>query len=326
MAEQESVKLFGRQYNLQINTANKIIDLSNLHAVFNTTAWVSGTPKTLRIRVFNFSPQTILPVQNEGGQIILSAGYDGQFGIIFSGQIIQVWTGRENATDTFCDIIATDGDKFYTQGFISSTLDSSQTSLSNRMFHIVSNTQIEEQMFLDKDNIIIDTSTSTNNTLPRGRVYFGMSKDHLRQVTKSVGALYQIENNNEVHILGIDRTKQKAAYQINYKTGLIGVPTQTTEGISFKMLLNPYIVQGQMIQLNSDAIQMKEVQVNKGGAVPDVDQTRIQQKSTDGFYKVLYCNHSGDTRGTNWYTDIVCYTKIIKPEQAQYGDYRVEQV
>ena len=322
----ESTALFGRKYDLQIVTSSQNINLSQLHAIFNTTAWVNGTPKVLRVRIFNLNPQTILPIQNEGGQIYLSAGYEGQYGLIFSGQIIQIRSGRENGVDTYWDLTATDGDTFFTQGFISRTVNPSQTSLSNRMFQIVQNTQTPEPMNLNADDIIIDTSTSTNNTLPRGRVYFGMAKDHLRQAVKNVGAYYTIENNTQVKVLGIDRTKQLLAPQINYKTGLIGTPSQTVEGIQFRMLMNPYIVQGMKIQLNSDAIAMKEVAIQPVGGNAGIEQTTIQQKSTDGFYKVLYCNHSGDTRGNNWFTDVVCYTKIVNASQAQYGlDLQVEQ-
>ena len=321
-----SVSLFGRQYNLQINTGSKVIDLSDLHAVFNTTAWVNGTPKILRIRIYNLNPQTILPVQNEGGQIYLSAGYKDQYGMIFSGQIVQIRSGREKGVDTFWDLTASDGDMFYTQGFISTSIDSSQTSLPNRMFQIVKNTQTPTNMTLEENDIIIDTSTSTNNTLPRGRVYFGMSKDHLRNVAHSVGALYEIENETQVKILGVDRTKQIAVPDINYKTGLIGVPTQTVEGIQFRMLLNPFIVQGMRIHLNSHAIAYKEAQVLPGGGVNPAEANVYNQTSTDGYYKVLYCTHTGDTRGTPWYTDVTCYTRIVNANQAQYGiDLRVEQ-
>ena len=151
-----STQLFNRKYDLQISTTSSNINLSQLHAVFNTTAWVSGTPKTLHIRVYNVNPQTMLQVQNEGGQVVLQAGYEGQYGIIFSGQIIQIRFGRENAVDSFFDITATDGDMFYTQGFISTTVSPELTGFNNRIFSIAGNTSTP--INVTSDDIIVDVS------------------------------------------------------------------------------------------------------------------------------------------------------------------------
>ena len=43
--------------------------------------------------------------------VMLQAGYEnGAYGIIFSGTILRIRTGRESATDTFLEIMAADGD------------------------------------------------------------------------------------------------------------------------------------------------------------------------------------------------------------------------
>lgn len=321
----ESAPLFGRKYNLRVFTNdNKVIDLSELHAVFNTTAWVGGLPKTLRLRIFNATSHTMLPIQDTGGTVYLSAGYEGQNGDIFIGQIIQIRTGREDAVNIYYDITATDGDEFQTQGFISHALDSAQTSVQNRMFNLVQNASTPTPMKLGE--VRIDPATPTDVTLPRGRSYFGMAKDHIHKLAKSVGATYEVQNNNLVHIIGVNQYKQLDIPDINYKTGLIGVPEQTNDGISFKMLLNPYIVQNMQIKLDSNAIKTKEIRVLPGGAT-GVELANIQQKTEDGIYLVGYCNHIGDTRGNTWFTEVICYTPKVAGPVAQLGaGTRVEQI
>lgn len=322
------VLLFGRKWDLQFSTDKVNINLSNLHFEFNTTAWVSGTPKILRLRIWNPLPKTILPIQTEGAQIVLQAGYEqGQYGIIFSGQVIQTRTGRTNGVDTYIDITATDGDMFYTSGFISTALYPEATGLENRIFQIVKNTQLPNgKMSIDPNDVIIDTSTSTNNTLPRGRVFFGMAKEHLRAAARNVGATYEITG-TKCKVLSTNLSKNLPIPEFNYKTGLIGTPTQTLEGIEFQVLLNPTIVQGMAVKMTSNAIAKKEAQITPGGGAGGFNPSTIPQISQDGIYKVLYCTHKGDTRGNEWSTSIIGYNPAnLNQNQSPYLGASVENV
>lgn len=322
------ITLFDRKWDLQFSTTKVNINLSNLQFEFNTTAWVSGTPKILRLRIWNPLPKTILPLQTEGAQIVLQAGYQkGQYGIIFSGQVIQTRTGRTNGTDTYIDITASDGDMFYTSGFISTAIYPEATGLENRIFQIVENTQLPSgQMTINPSDVVIDTSTSTNNILPRGRVYFGMAKDHLRAAARNVGATYEISG-TEAKVLSTNLSKNLPIPVFNYKTGLIGTPVQTLEGIEFQVLLNPMIVQGMTVQMNSNAIAKKEAQILPGGGAQGYSPSLIPQVAQDGLYKVLYCNHKGNTRGNDWYTTIVGYNPVnLNKNQSPFLGASVEDV
>ena len=301
----DAIPLYGRLYDLQISTNSVNINLSSLHFKFNTTAWINGTPKTLRLRLWNAYDQTLEPIKQEGGQIVLSAGYNKAQGIVFSGQIIQIRTGRDEGVNTFCDFIATDNDAFYTQGFISESL-AAGSSVNNRLFRIAE----ASGMTLNDSDIIVDTSTATNTKLPRGRVFYGLAKDHLRQVAKAAGANYEVEGNN-ITVLGNYNYKNLPVPDINHKTGMIGVPTQMIDGIHVQTLMSPFIVQGQLIHINSASIQAQELSIQPGGNVNQGQAVTVPRINTDGYYKVLYVNHEGDTRGPDWYTNIVCYDKQI---------------
>ena len=316
---QSGVPLFGRIYDLQFSTPTKNINLSNLQFTFQTTAYCNGIPKKLNLRIWNPLPTTLLPIQNEGAQIVLQAGYKGQYGPIFSGQVIQVRTGRENGCDTYCDITAYDGDIFYTQGFISTTLGPQYTSVENRIFNVVANTQTPTPMSIDMDDIIIDTSTSTNNMLPRGRVYFGLAKHHLRDITKSVGATFEIENNTQVKVTGENQAKNIAIPNLNYKTGMILPIQQTIEGIQVRLLMNPFLVQGMLVNMNSQAIAKLEAPIVQGSTSPNEGTiTQITNITKDGLYKILKVEHNGDTRGLDWTTTIICYNGYSFPAQVPY--------
>lgn len=320
-----SAQLFNRKIIFKVSSDNQEIDLSNLHIVFRTTALTANTPKTCAIRVYNLNDETTTFINKEGIQLTLEAGYEQVFGIIFSGQIIQRRTGRENGTDSFMDIYASDNDALFAKGFINTTIVAGSTSYS-RFQSIAENVQVDGS----KTPLTIGEYTTNGVNpqgakLPRGRVYYGMAKNHLKNNASSVGAFWESEN-GIINVLGIDQVKQLPIPDVNYKTGLIGVPTQTIEGISFRALLNPNFVKGMMIHLNNYEILMKEIQTGAPGTgINEAAGTQggISQLPTindDGNYKILYVNHIGDTRGLDWYSDVVCYTpKTGNSAQATYG-------
>jgi len=92
------------------------------------------------------------------------------------------------------------------------------------------------------------------------------------------------------------------AVVINAKTGMIGTPAQTNEGINAKTLLNPLIRVGGRVKLNNADIADYKINL----AQPLSPANIPPSKRADGTYYVLVIEHSGDTRGIDWYTTLVC--------------------
>jgi hypothetical protein len=87
------------------------LDLSQLRISFHVKKHTNQSPNLLTARVYNLSPQTMAKVI-EFKRLQLQAGYQqGNFGLIFDGTVVQYTRGKENATDTFVDIIGGDGDR-----------------------------------------------------------------------------------------------------------------------------------------------------------------------------------------------------------------------
>jgi hypothetical protein len=136
--------------------------------------------------------------------------------------------------------------------------------------------------------------------LPRGKTFFGQPKDYFRQITADNNAQFYVQD-QQVHITRIaDGTTIKANEAIVFtpNTGLIGTPQVTSEGISFKVLLNPLIKitnPSMVVKLDLTSVQQ---QILKIGQYPTIlDQS--------GFYQVGKLRHFGDTRGNDWYTEVV---------------------
>jgi len=63
------------------------------------------------------------------GKVILQAGYESNYGVIFQGNIKQVLLGRESATDTYVDLVCGDGDRAYNYAVVNTTLAKGSTPL-----------------------------------------------------------------------------------------------------------------------------------------------------------------------------------------------------
>jgi hypothetical protein len=83
---------------------------------------------------------------------------------------------------------------------------------------------------------------------------------------------------------------------------MIGAPQQTNEGVNVKCLLNPNIKIGGRIQIDNASIQAFKINLS----VPNSAANIPAPLTADGVYYVLVAEHSGDTRGVEWYSNLIC--------------------
>src|SRR5690242_5355904 len=116
-----------RKVSLTVGNATKVLDLSALHFRFTVLRGDLQTPNSVDVRVYNVSEDTLNTVRKEFTKLTLQAGYEGNFGVIFSGTIKQVRRGRENATDSYMDLTAADGDSAYNFAIVNKSLKAGST-------------------------------------------------------------------------------------------------------------------------------------------------------------------------------------------------------
>jgi hypothetical protein len=134
-------------------------------------------------------------------------------------------------------------------------------------------------------------------------VLFGLVRDQLSTLTESQLATWSIQN-GKVTVVPLTGYLPGDAVKINSRTGLVGVPEATQAGIELRVLLNPYIRIGTRVQLNQAEINTTTVRAQGFPAYSDI--SFYASTATDGIYRVLVAEHSGDTRGQEWYTKLVC--------------------
>lgn len=298
------------------------LDLSNLRIKFSVKRSDTMTPNIADIRVYNVTDETALsmlinlsPPTGVGvsspGRVLLQAGYESNYGVIFQGNIKQIILGRESATDTFIDIIAGDGHRAYNYAVVNSTLAAGSTQTDQINAAVTSMTP--------KGVTLGHVAGVPVSKLPRGKVMYGNAKNYLRNVGQNTGQTWSIQN-EKVTFVPITSYLPGTAVILTSKTGLIGTPQQTNEGINVKCLLNPKIQIGGRINIAEATIADFKINLS----VPNSPANIPPPLTQDGTYYVLVAEHTGDTRGIDWYTSIIginmnITTNPINSVQVGYG-------
>lgn len=292
----EDTEQWIRKASLIVGTEDAL-DLSELRFIFRIKRGDVQTPNTLRVRVYNVAPQTALRTMKEFTRVVLQAGYEGNYGIIFDGTIIQVRIGRENQTDTYVDITAADGDSGYNFGFVNQTLAAGAT-----MQDIVdASVKAMEPKGVTKGYMAF----LSEGRLPRGKVMFGLARKYLEGVARTTQSVWSIQDGKAVMWPETSYNPGEIP-EISPATGLVGLPEQTSNGITARMLLNPSVKIGTLIRLKNEAIQMYEYDANTTQQAENDRISRQNSLQAQGFYYVMLAEHWGDTRGNDWYTEVVC--------------------
>lgn len=292
-----------RQYlrKLSVILANNdtALDISALRVVFKIKQWDLQTPNNAVITAYNMSRETQDRIQREFSRVILQAGYEGgRFGTIFEGTLVQSFAGRENATDTFFTMVASDGDQGLNFGVVSTSIaagsthaDATRAAIAAMAPHGVSEGYMAPEV-------------SAGHPLPRGRVLFGMASDHLRNIARNTDTNFSIQN-GKAQFLPKEGYLPGPAVVLTAATGLIGLPIRTQDGITLRCLLNPEIKVGSPIQLDNRSVQQLPASTSQAGVLASLNLQASVRFSEDGFYRILAIDHVGDSRGNDWYSDII---------------------
>lgn len=287
------------------------IDLSDLHFKFRVSNADQESPNTMSVRIYNLSPDTVRRITGrtpvEFTRVILQAGYVGtSVGVLFDGTIKQFRKGRENAVDTFLDILAASGDTEYNWGVCNQTLAAGSTP-EQRIAAIAG------QMGLG----VASAGPYTGGVLPRGKVLWGMGRALMRCEARSQGATWSIQD-GKAQVLPLAGYLPGEAVVLSAASGLIGVPEQTEQGVRARCLLNPKLRIGGLVQIDNASItQISQADLRASGfpvsnlpvgQVPFDRYAGLQLPAdiaADGIYRLYVAEFEGDTRGPAWYADII---------------------
>lgn len=292
-----------RNCRLTLGNSSQTIDLSSLRIRFEVQYATVQSPTVADIIITNPSDQTVNLFDKQFRDVTLEAGYDDELSLIFKGQAKYKRAGRETLTDTYLNLICKSGDEAYTKATVSKTLAAGHT-------------------FRDQVNVALKSMEAYGVTagyiadlgsqqMPRAISLFGMAREVLRRVCIATNTSWTIHN-GKVNIVRNDGSLPGDVVVLNSRTGMIGRPIQTFEGIEARCLLNPRIGPGTKIKIDERSIE----QVKLAPDWSDKETTDyVPPFSADGTYTVAAVRHIGDTRGGPWYTDMIC----IRPDAPGYS-------
>lgn len=289
-----------RKIGLIVYSGDKGLDLSEFHIRFNTVNADVESPNNATIRVYNPSPKTVEKIKKEFNRVVLNAGYQtANYGVIFDGTINQFRFGHESNTTTYLDILASDGDIGYTQGLVSKTLGRGTTNADALK---------ESVKAMNGASLDLSGLKTDNQHIPalRGQVLFGMARARVRHLASTLDASWSIQNGNVV-ITDYKGYHEDQVVELNAGTGLIGFPEQMPDGIRIKCLLNPRLRIGGAVKLDNKAINQM-VQADPKSAPIAHNAYAIYNLApldNDGIYRNFVVEHEGDTRGQEWYSNII---------------------
>lgn len=293
-----------RKCTLLVLAGDQALDLSEMHIRFETKQEDEESPNNARIRVYNLARETVARIQGEYTRVVLQAGYENaNFGVIFDGTIKQFVVGREDNKSTYLDILAADGDQAYNFATINKSLAAGSTP-QQRIAALI---EAMGPKGVGAGDVIVP---DTGGVLPRGKVLFGLARAGLRAQVQNVGATWSIQN-GKINVVPLDGYLPGDAVVLTSRTGLIGRPEQTQQGVYARCLINPRITVGGLVRIDNQSINETFQQGDfaiPGAQIPYNQYAGIQQfanVTADGLYRVYVNEFVGDTRGLPWWSDLV---------------------
>ncbi|WP_066922816.1 hypothetical protein [Methylobacterium sp. CCH5-D2] len=273
------------------------LDLSEFRVRFRIRDPFVQSPRAAVIRISNLSEATVQALPKRSGRVSLELGYEGLYGLIFTGDVRSRNSGRESPTDTYVDLFAEDGLKAYQQATIKGALPANSTGKD--LYDLVVKAMKQYGISPGYAPPILAQTKD-----PRAQVHFGMARDTMRRLAQSLGCTWCIRD-GRLNVVPAGGTLPGDAVVLNSDTGMIGRPTQTDNGIIGRSLLNPRIQAHGRVHIDEKSIDRAAFDLSVSGEVRNIEPN-LGTIAADGIYKVLAVDHVGDTRGNEFYSEFVC--------------------
>lgn len=279
------------------------LDLSEFKIVFQVSQATNEQPKAAEIYIYNLSAATMnklagVDSQKINTQVILECGYGSELSIVFKGRVFQCRRGRDNPMDTWLCVLAISGDAIQNEALVNQSIPAGTSK------NQIGNFLTEEA---EKYGLITgEVAEISEQQYPRGRVFFGSLHDSIQQFGKENNVEFDYSD-DVISSINTLKYSLEPVQVLTPKTGMVGMPQLTSEGLIIKCLLNPKLKRKVRIQVDMSNLQTEAYDIAWGGQ--EVDQPHKNPKTAadaDGMFIIQAIEHNGDTRGDEWYTNLVC--------------------
>lgn len=289
------MRYFGRVYELQVKTEGETLTWSGgfmgqNFAPLQITFLIDQTPAAERsyaeITVYGLNREHRKAIYESGKAVSLSAGYQGEFGRIFSGEVNNVEAGRET-TDPYLSLFCMAGSGDWRKTKIAKTWGAN-TPMKEIIEEVASQFGYPVEFVGDFSGL---------GRALRGRTLARDAPSALRSLSKTYGFQWSLQDGTLYLFRNKDKRRNVPPVEYTPTTGLIGAPEVTEQGVDIEVLLNPflrpwdtYTVKSETGALSYNAIyyQPREFPETNG-------------ESTN---KIVSLKHEGDFYGDTWQTSL----------------------
>jgi hypothetical protein len=261
---------FIREYSIVCNGVNisSFGKLTPLKVSFSCNYSITSQQDRFTVSIWNLGAGTRKVLENEGADIEIYAGYrDGIFGLIAKGEVRTVWSQRDNV-DIVTIISAGSGDKACQKGKCNKTLSKGCTV-----------EQVIQEVASGMENISIGQLKGVGHREDKThKTITGSARNVLNKLAKKNGFDWFIYL-QKLYALRKDLMFGDT-FVANVYSGMIGSPRINEKGATVDMLLNPNVLMGGVLQ--------------------------VQSKDLSRSYKIVGISHQADFLGgsASWKTTI----------------------
>ncbi len=299
--------LYGRKWQITIYKKDEdpdsdtAIDVSDLKCTFKCTYNADTALAVGTLVVYNMNATTEAGIITEGFQFSIFGGYEqGQYGEIYTGDIVQVIRNREDGVNYRLEMIAVHGSAQFDRNWVKASV-AAQATIRERA-----------QAVLQKADTPLEEGEISENLpeqpLPRGRIFFGKPYKYLRDIAIANNAFFELNSEKKVNMTCInDEIPEDMCLVLTPETGLVGTPKYTDNGIHIQMLLDARVKLRSLVKIDNSLIQGQLISIDPKMSEKSQGSQQNQQSvfDKDGEYMVLQIVHSGDTWGDDWTTSVI---------------------
>ena len=265
------MSLYDRKYSLTVGT----LKIEKLDISFKVVKTLKKEPNTLELTVRNLNEEHREHLaQLEQTTCRLEAGYVGDYGLIFSGDVRDI-TSTKEGTEWLTKIPSGDGERSIQRARINESF-APGTPLP------IPIKKLAEKMKVGLGNAALQSLQGNfegaANEFLTGTVLSGRASTEMDGLLKSAGLEWSIQD-GELQLIPIGDVLVGLAVKLAPETGLVGSPTVGNDGVvTFQALLNRAIAPGRSLRIEAEGVPK-------------------------AFYRAERCEYVGDTRGQDWYVN-----------------------
>lgn len=297
---------FDRVYRLLVGKPNQkgVEIVQPIRITFDVRKDTEEEPNDHTIRVYNLAAATRRALEEPGLRCVLYAGYADEGGplLMASGSVVFAYTKFEQP-DVVTELVVKDG---YTE--VRDTAISIGLGPGAQASAIIRD--IARQMGLP----LVMADDVPDRRWQQGFSFYGAARTALHKVTQGTGLEWSIQN-QQLQVVQRRGTTRRQAVVLAADTGLLGFPERTREAAREKAKVKD--------QTTGDNVNLVSAQQQRDGwrvqslllpALNPGDLVKLESKSVEAFLRVEGLQHSGDSAGGNWQTELQLVDRYAPPK------------